>query len=138
MDSSCSSTSHAQIQGSNSRATIGLWGHLLSKHGASRALPSSTASGSFIGKAHIPAVAPRDKAATSTRILLHDTQANLEKFTERVDRLTEGIDAAKKELVTVQKLYQDEHEQLVGRIIELGACYIVVDSTRCSLTVDAQ
>ena len=77
-----------------------------------------------MGKAHILTRGPYDKAAASTRILLHDTQASLEKFTERVDQLTVRLDNTKRELVSVQKLYQEEHEVVVERMVSLGTCAV--------------
>lgn len=91
-------------------ASSALWGHLLSRH-----TPAGTTSRAA------PPVAPVDRAAASTRILLHDTQTHLEKFTGRVDGMVAGLDNAKRELLTVQKLYHDEHEELVERMISLGA-----------------
>lgn len=83
--------------------------------------PSTTSTSSTLGKL-APTVAPLDKAGASTRILLHDTQAHLEKFTGRVTQITTGLEDAKKELITVQRLYQDEHEQLEERMIALSMC----------------
>ncbi|KAI0704084.1 hypothetical protein C8Q76DRAFT_753602 [Earliella scabrosa] len=105
------------VQEGQHTAAVGLWGHLLRKDASQ--LPQSTASTSTTLGKHAPAIAPLDKAGASTRILLHDTQAHLERFTDRVTQLTEGLDDAKRELVGVQKLYQNEHEQLVERIIGL-------------------
>ena len=143
MDSSCSSTPHAKILGNNSRATAGLWGHLLSKHGVSRTLPPSTASGSFIGKAHIPAIAPLDKAATSTRILLHDTQATLEKFSSHVEKLTNKVDDAKREIVMAHKVFHTGQEKMIEENVDLGMflraytvvflCHICVGCQSCAL-----
>ncbi|EIW58257.1 uncharacterized protein TRAVEDRAFT_47421 [Trametes versicolor FP-101664 SS1] len=100
-------------------ASTALWGHLLRKTGSSQVPPSSLASTSTLGK-HTPAVAPIDKAGASTRILLHDTQAHLEKFTDRVALLTTGLDSAKRELIMAQKLYQDDHEQVIDKISGLA------------------
>ncbi|KAI0704108.1 hypothetical protein C8Q76DRAFT_631591 [Earliella scabrosa] len=105
------------IREAQSIAASGLWGHLLRKDASQ--LPQSTASTSTTLGKHSPAIAPLDKAGTSTRILLHDTQAHLERFTDRVTQLTAGLDDAKRELVGVQKLFQEEHEQLEERIIGL-------------------
>ncbi|KAI0774768.1 hypothetical protein BD413DRAFT_491923 [Trametes elegans] len=111
----------SQYAQSRSNASTALWGHLLRKTGASsQAPPSSATSTSTFGK-HTPSIAPVDKAGASTRILLHDTQAHLENFTERVTRLTTGLDDAKRELIAVQKLYQDDHEQIMERVIALEA-----------------
>ena len=105
-----------------STAASGLWGHLLRKD-ASQSPQSTAWTSTTLGK-HSPAIAPLDKAGASTRILLHDTQAHLERFTDRVTQLTAGLDDAKRELVGVPKLYQEEHEQLEERIIGLGVCPI--------------
>ncbi len=101
-------------------ASSGLWGHLL-RQKPSQLPPSTTSTSSTLGKL-APTVAPLDKAGASTRILLHDTQAHLEKFTGRVTQITTGLEDAKKELITVQRLYQDEHEQLEERMIALSMC----------------
>ena len=122
METSTAAPFATRAHGRQRHSTAGLWGHLLNKHASSRLLSSSPADGPATNTTHIPATGPHDKAATSTRILLHDTQVHLEKFTERVDRLTNGLDNTKRELITVQKLYQEEHEVVVERMISLGAC----------------
>ncbi|RPD76720.1 hypothetical protein L226DRAFT_506286, partial [Lentinus tigrinus ALCF2SS1-7] len=99
-------------------SSSGLWGHLM-RATVSQVPTSSAASSTTLGR-HPAAVTPLDKAGASTRILLHDTQAHLEKFTEKVGHLATGFENAKQELSTVQKLYQDEHEQLVDRMIGLA------------------
>ncbi|TBU30144.1 hypothetical protein BD311DRAFT_659796, partial [Dichomitus squalens] len=105
------------LQGKHLHTSLGLWGHL-SRNGLSQAPPSSSTASS--GTAHAPPIAPLDKAGASTRILLHDTQAHLEKFIERVTQLASGVADAKRELVVVQKLYQEDHEQLIERMIGLA------------------
>jgi hypothetical protein len=57
------------------------------------------------------------------RILLHDTQANLEKFSERIDKMTNGVSETKREMMTMQKLFQEDQEKLVGQIVDLGKLY---------------
>lgn len=54
------------------------------------------------------------------RILLHDTQANLEKFSERVDKMATGVSETKTEIITMQKLFLEDHEKLVGHTVDLG------------------
>lgn len=107
-------------------ATSALWGHLLRQSGSQ--LPSHATQGPSSAKP-ITSVAPIDKAGASTRILLHDTQARLENFTDCVAQLVNGFDDAKRELSGVQRLYQDEHEQLEERMIALGA-WPISDSVR--------
>ncbi|CDO69324.1 hypothetical protein BN946_scf184746.g5 [Trametes cinnabarina] len=100
-------------------ATSALWGHLLRKTGNSQILSSTATSTSTTGK-EAPSVAPVDRAGASTRILLHDTQAHLEKFTERLSQLTLDFNDAKRELLAVQRLYQDDHEQLLDKMTGLA------------------
>ena len=100
-------------------ATNALWGHILRKTGSSQVPPSTATSTSTFGK-HSSAIAPIDKAGASTRILLHDTQAHLERFADRVSELVTDLDGAKRELLGVQKLYVEDHEQLVDKMIGLG------------------
>ncbi|KAJ7752787.1 hypothetical protein DFH07DRAFT_744809 [Mycena maculata] len=84
-----------------------LWGQLLSKNTfASAGTP-------------LPPTAPLDKTGTSMRILLHDTQANFERFSTKVDALTSGIDDAKRELVVVKDLFHGEHESLTTEMLDL-------------------
>ncbi|KAI8985586.1 hypothetical protein BD414DRAFT_537097 [Trametes punicea] len=111
-----------QYQRGRSTASTALWGHLLRRVGSSQVPPSSTStntSTSTLGK-QTSSIIPIDKAGTSTRILLHDTQANIEKFMDRVLQLTADLDSVKRELVVVQKLYQEDHEQLLDKMIGLA------------------
>jgi predicted nucleic acid-binding Zn-ribbon protein len=54
------------------------------------------------------------------RILLHDTSHNLEKFSDRVDKLTSGIDETKEEIIAVHRSFQGDREELSGEILDLG------------------
>lgn len=89
-----------------------LWAHLLRKN---TAIPSSQNS----NITHTP-IAPLDKSGTSMRILLHDTQANFEKFSNRVDKLTSSIDDAKNEIVLVQRLFEEDREKLSAEHVTLS------------------
>ncbi|KAF5367807.1 hypothetical protein D9757_010329 [Collybiopsis confluens] len=82
-----------------------LWAHLLRKND----LQSSSAS-----QLPLPPIAPIDKSATSTRILLLDTQAHLEKFARSVEVLTVKVDNAKQEIATVKTLFDQDREVLMG------------------------
>ncbi|KAJ7639078.1 hypothetical protein FB45DRAFT_741254, partial [Roridomyces roridus] len=86
-----------------------LWGQLLRKH--TLAVPST--------ESPLPPTAPLDRNGTSMRILLHDTQANFEKFSTKVDTLTSGIDDTKRELLIVRDLFQKEHESLTMDFVDL-------------------
>ncbi len=93
--------------------TSQLWGHLLQpKSDSSRPNSDSTTM--------CPPIAPTDKTATSIRILLHDTRANLEDFSTRVHKLTDTIDETKREISGVQKLFQVGHEQVIEEVVSLG------------------
>lgn len=54
------------------------------------------------------------------RILLHDTQNNLERFSDNVHTLTQGVEATKREINSVQKLFQHEHEAVIDKMVNLG------------------
>ncbi|KAJ7094528.1 hypothetical protein B0H15DRAFT_829917 [Mycena belliarum] len=90
-------------------ASAALWGQLLRKN--TLATPSMVP---------VPPTAPLDKTGTSMRILLHDTQANFEKFSAKVDTLTSGITEAKREIVIVRDLFQREHEAHTMDVVDLG------------------
>src|ERR1700722_17501136 len=70
----------------NLSASTVLWAHLRKDMVSA---PNSSAESSLT--MHTP-ITPIDKNGTSMRILLHDTSHNLEKFSDRVDKLTSGID----------------------------------------------
>ena len=63
---------------------------------------------------------PIDKSSTSIRILLHDTQANLEKFSDRLDNLLCGVGEAKREVIRVASGLEEEREKMLGETAELG------------------
>lgn len=102
----------ASTSGSTISST--LWAHLLTK--------DTTASGSGLkaglASARLSAPAPADKAGTSVRILLHDTQATIEKFSERVDRLVSGAEDSHRKLIARNEEVSDEVERLVKRVIQ--------------------
>jgi hypothetical protein len=102
-----------------------LWGHLLRKN-------------TVVAPAPLPPTV-QDKTGTSMRILLHDTQANFETFSTRVDALTSGIDNARREIVIVKDLFQGAQESLTMDIVDLGkgslALYARVLNVRKSIEV---
>lgn len=118
MDSSSTSrvaSNSKQRYGSSHRtpASSVLWAHLLRKDTLA-APPSSDIP--------LPPIAPTDRTGTSLRILLHDTQAHVERFSERVEKLTKGVDEAKQELGLTKTLFQREHEELTNEMYNLGEC----------------
>ncbi|KAK0199253.1 hypothetical protein DFS33DRAFT_953626 [Desarmillaria ectypa] len=98
-----------------------LWAHLLRKDTLA-APPSSDIP--------LPPIAPTDRTGTSLRILLHDTQAHLEKFSERVEKLTKGVDEAKQELGLTKTLFEREHEELTNEMYNLvNRCQTEIQKT---------
>lgn len=89
------------------RQSSNLWAHVFGKASDT---PSST----------LPPLGPLDKTATSTRVLLYDTQANLEKFSARVDTLLKGFSEAKSEVKFVKSLFERDREALTNDITDLG------------------
>ncbi|KAJ7600537.1 hypothetical protein C8J56DRAFT_11285 [Mycena floridula] len=88
-----------------------LWGHL----GRRDKLPNPEEAAPIL----LPPLAPVDKNATSLRILLHDTQANFQEFSARVDKVANGVDLAAKEITTVKKLFEKEHDTLNHEMYDL-------------------
>lgn len=91
-----------------------LWAHLLNR--------DNTASGSGLKtgltSVGLTASAPADKAGTSVRILLHDTQATIEKFSERIDRLVSEAEVSRRKLLARNEEVSDEVERLVRRVVQ--------------------
>lgn len=91
-----------------------LWAHLLNKD-ATTSGPSLKTGLTSLG---LTAPAPADKTGTSVRILLYDTQATLEKFSERVDRLLSEAEDSRQKLLARNEEVNDEVERLVRRVIQ--------------------
>lgn len=88
--------------------TTALWTHLLRK---------DAQASNNIGI--IPPIAPIDKNATTIRVLLHDTQANFEAFSARVDKLINVVEETKREIKATSTLFEREHDTLIGDVIDL-------------------
>ncbi|KAG6845018.1 hypothetical protein H0H87_001539 [Tephrocybe sp. NHM501043] len=91
-------------------ASTSLWAHLLRKD--TQRPPSSAGP-------VLPPIAPLDKNGTSMRILLHDTQAHLDKFSASADKLLAGVNEATCQISTVNTLFQREHEALTEDLVDL-------------------
>lgn len=107
-----------------SDAASKLWGHLLPQKQSSQRPELCPP-----GLAH--PVVPTDKTGTSVRILLHDTRANLEEFSTRVQKLTNHIDETKREISDLHILFQNDHENVIEKTVGLGRfnwVYICVSS----------
>ena len=90
-----------------------LWAHLLNKDTAvsGSGLKTGLASGG------LTAAAPADKTGTSVRILLHDTQATIEKFSERIDKLVSEAEDSRQKLLARNEEVSGELDRLVRRVI---------------------
>ncbi|KAF9649171.1 hypothetical protein BDM02DRAFT_1941011 [Thelephora ganbajun] len=91
-----------------------LWAHLLNKDAI------ATGSGLKTGLASVGLTAsgPTDKAGTSIRILLHDTQATIEKFSRRVDTLVSEAEDSRQKLLARNEEVSGEVERLVRRAVQ--------------------
>lgn len=87
-----------------------LWAHLFGKDKLP-ALPSS--------EIIPPPIAPLDKTGTSARMLLYDTQGTLEKFSVKTDKLFSSLEETKREINTVNVMFQREHETLRNDVVDL-------------------
>ena|SRR6266576_535939 len=93
------------------RPSSSFWAHVMENEKNGSNVPSQNT---------LPLLTPLDKNATATRLLLHDTQANLEKFSGKVDKLLEGFSEAKSEVKLVKTLFERDREALVNDVIDLG------------------
>ncbi|KAF8629070.1 hypothetical protein AX15_003566 [Amanita polypyramis BW_CC] len=89
------------------QSSSGFWAHILGKD------PNTLSQTSH------PPLTPLDRNATSTRVLLHDTQVNLEKFSTKADSLLNDFSEAKSELKLVNTLFERDRETLINDIIDL-------------------
>jgi hypothetical protein len=99
---------------SGSTASSTLWAHLLNKD----ATASGSGLNSGLASLGLAASAPADKTGTSVRILLHDTQATIEKFSDRVDRLLSEAEGSRQKLLARNEEVNDEVERLVRQVIQ--------------------
>lgn len=90
----------------SSTASSTLWAHLLRKDKQNEPILATS----------VP-LAPVDKTGTSVRLLLHDTQATLEKFSQRIDKLVKGVEDFHFKAQEKEKEWADEVEQSTKSII---------------------
>jgi len=91
-----------------------LWARVLDHRGAS--------TGNAI-TAQLPSYAqftPQDKTGTSTRMLLHDTHARLEVFSERANLIFSEIEASKREIVRVREDVESAREKELDTVAQLS------------------
>jgi hypothetical protein len=91
-----------------------LWAYLLQKDLASSSDAAATPM--------IPAMAPVDRTNTSMRMLIHDMQATLEKFSTRVDTLLINVKDAKSEVVNCNRISESERERVLDEISNSCEC----------------
>ncbi|EKM49162.1 uncharacterized protein PHACADRAFT_265773 [Phanerochaete carnosa HHB-10118-sp] len=113
MAQNTSSTTPAALPQLRSSVSQALWGHLRQMN-----VPLALKGKTELSSAPTP-VTPVDKAGTSMRMLLHDTQATLEKFSGHIERLTSKVDDAKREVTTAHKAFQYGHEKMLEESIAL-------------------
>jgi len=92
-----------------------LWSHLLNHRGSSKS--NATSATQF--SSYAQQLTPQDKAGTSTRILLHDTHARLEKFSDRANAIFSGIEASRLEMVRVREQVESARESELETIAQL-------------------
>jgi len=100
-----------------------LWAHLRRKD-----VPPLQDHIPLLTKDSLPPLAPVDKTGISMRILLSDTQANFEKFGERVVKLSAGVEETKGKMDVIGRMWEDDREKLGGEMVELGALLLSLTS----------
>ncbi|KAI9510292.1 hypothetical protein F5148DRAFT_1147636 [Russula earlei] len=101
-----------------------LWAHLLYHRGPSKANATE--------RLNHNQLTPQDRAGTSTRILLHDTHARLEKFSECANSIFSEVEASRREIVRVREEVENAREKELETIAQLRmssferiyACYL--------------
>jgi hypothetical protein len=91
-----------------------LWAHLLRKDRTNEPIPAIS----------VP-IAPADKTGTSVRLLLHDTQATLEKFSQRIDKLVKGVDEVHSKAQEKEQEWADEVERSTKSIVADAGQFIL-------------
>jgi hypothetical protein len=92
-----------------------LWAHLLQRYPG-----PSKANATQLSSSHAQ-ITPQDKAGTSTRILLHDTHARLEKFSERANSIFSELEASRREMVRVREEVENAREKDLEEVAQLSA-----------------
>lgn len=116
MAQSSANPAHPTIPQLKPSVSQALWGHLRSMN-----VPPALQDKAGLSAAPAP-IAPVDRAGTSMRMLLHDTQATLEKFAGHVEGLACRVDEARREVATAHKVFLHGQEKTVEENIKLGEC----------------
>ena len=110
----------------SSSPTEALWALVLQKDKAAAPPPKQR------GLPQVP-TGPVDRNATSTRILLYDTQARLEQFSSRADSMLKGIQDANHQLKQVGSLFEKDRDTLTNDMIDLGKISAAYMQQTCAL-----
>ena len=54
------------------------------------------------------------------RMLIHDTQSSLEKFSERLDRLMTRVDDCRCQVINANKLLENERDKMLTEMVDIG------------------
>lgn len=100
-----------------SKASIALIRYL---HPASTTLSQTSPDLLSTKNMNIPPIIPQDRSGTSMRMLIHDTQAMFEKYSGCANDLLKGVGEAKRTMLVAQKLFEEDHEKIVGQTVDLG------------------
>lgn len=91
-----------------------LWAHLARRDTRST---SQSASASTTGS--LPSN-PIDRLGTSTRVLLLDTQSNMEKLSDLVKGLTDRVEDRTKDIPRLQSVMEEKHDETIVTLSQLG------------------
>jgi len=95
-------------------APSALWAYILQKDlSVSSDLPATPV---------IPPIAPADKTNTSMRMLIHDMQAILERFSTRVDALLNNVKDASTEVINFSRISESERDRVLDEITNSCEC----------------
>ncbi|KZP30546.1 hypothetical protein FIBSPDRAFT_777305, partial [Athelia psychrophila] len=110
-----------------SKASIALIRYL---HPASTTLSQTSPDLLSTKNMNIPPIIPQDRSGTSMRMLIHDTQAMFEKYSGCANDLLKGVGEAKRTMIVAQKLFEEDHEKIVGQTVDLAnRCQVEVQKT---------
>ncbi len=116
MTSSSGSSVEPRLALPRSSTTAALWGHLLHKKPHTSLAAKSNGDRPNL----VPPMKPVDKAGTSARMLLHDTQAVLEKFSGKIDKLHSEVEQAKNEVSMSHKVFQHGNDKVLSDQVDLS------------------
>ena len=105
-----------------------LWGRILDHRG------STTDNAITAQPPSYAQFTPQDKTGTSTRMLLHDTHARLEAFSERANLVFSEIEASKREIVRVREDVESARERELDTIAQLSMFLFIFSAHICLLS----